>query len=170
MFECPCGSGKEHVAKGLCDSCYKRQWRESRPEHAQKAAEYARSRYKANPEKHREYARSARRKDPEKHRAANKAWRSRNPERWRHDRLLREYGITQEAYLQMVEAQGGKCLVCDEAPTKKKLAVDHCHDTGKVRGLLCVTCNRALGLLKDSPQRLERAFKYLAAAQEQGSK
>lgn len=46
---------------------------------------------------------------------------------------------------------------------KMKLVVDHCHATGHVRGLLCHNCNRALGLLKDSEQALQRALKYLQA-------
>ena len=56
--------------------------------------------------------------------------------------------------------QDNRCAICGAMP-KKPLFVDHCHVTGKVRGLLCVSCNTALGLLKDSITALEQAIKYL---------
>ena len=83
--------------------------------------------------------------------------------------LPRTYGITYEGYEQMLAAQGGVCAICgkdepnEHGRTGKKfrLAVDHCHDTGVVRGLLCQTCNRALGLLRDDPALLRKAMEYL---------
>lgn len=81
--------------------------------------------------------------------------------------LKRTYGISYEEYLQMLEEQGHVCAICGEegfvmkSTHKLKLVVDHCHTTGRVRGLLCHNCNRALGLFKDSPGRLLRAVEYL---------
>ena len=73
------------------------------------------------------------------------------------------YGISLENYRKMLVEQDHRCKICltHEHDVKRSLCVDHDHDTGKVRGLLCDTCNRSLGLLKDSVGILERAVKYL---------
>ena len=73
------------------------------------------------------------------------------------------YGITLEEYNQMLVKQGCRCKICQKSQgdLKRALCVDHDHITGKVRGLLCDTCNRSLGLLKDNVNILERAVKYL---------
>lgn len=81
--------------------------------------------------------------------------------------LRKTYDITYSEYKQMLEAQKNLCAVClTEGWTMAdhhvlKLVVDHCHATGRVRGLLCHNCNRGLGLLKDSKESLIRAIKYL---------
>jgi len=72
------------------------------------------------------------------------------------------YGITIEQYGEMLEAQGGVCAICREpCPSGKNLAVDHCHETGAVRGLLCARCNSGIGQFLDSPDRLRAAIGYL---------
>jgi hypothetical protein len=73
------------------------------------------------------------------------------------------YGITGEQYDALYAAQGGKCYICQRANGRtKRLAVDHCHSTGVVRGLLCKMCNRdVLGHLRDSTEALQRAIEYL---------
>lgn len=77
------------------------------------------------------------------------------------------YGITIEDYQVMMVKQGGVCKICNKPETAmlkgrvKLLAVDHCHVTGKIRGLLCADCNRALGMFKDNPAVLRNAAKYL---------
>jgi hypothetical protein len=84
-----------------------------------------------------------------------------NPERRRahqNARSLRLYGITLDERDEMERTQDGRCLICAE---KKQLVVDHCHATGKVRGLLCFSCNKALGFLKDDLGRIERVINYL---------
>lgn len=74
----------------------------------------------------------------------------------------RTYGITPAEYDRMSEAQGGKCRICGlECSTGRRLAVDHCHATGRVRALLCMLCNRALGLLKDDPNLMRIAAAYV---------
>lgn len=60
----------------------------------------------------------------------------------------------------MLEEQGGVCLICGRAAL---MQVDHCHDTGKVRGLLCSPCNRGLGSFKDSLALVQAAADYLRA-------
>lgn len=69
------------------------------------------------------------------------------------------YGISLEEYEAMAERQQGLCAICGVEPLI--LHVDHCHDSNKVRGLLCGSCNRAIGLLKDNVTSLHRAIEYL---------
>lgn len=80
--------------------------------------------------------------------------------------LKSKYGITVDDYKEMLEQQGGKCAICGtddgkSAKNTKTFSVDHCHDTGRVRGLLCNNCNRGIGLLGDNPETLNRAINYL---------
>lgn len=87
-------------------------------------------------------------------------WRQRDNERERH--LIRKYGVTFDAYRQMLTQQGGCCAICKRPePADRMLDVDHDHATGAVRGLLCTSCNRVLGHAKDSPDRLRAAAAYL---------
>lgn len=82
----------------------------------------------------------------------------------RESRIQRTYGITEEQYQAIYDAQGGCCYICRRAKGtgKKRLSVDHDHQTGHVRGLLCKPCNRdVLGHLRDSPAALRRAAEYL---------
>lgn len=78
--------------------------------------------------------------------------------------LIRNYGITSAEYDEMFEAQDGVCAICgqEEQVKTRGLSVDHCHTTGKVRGLLCSYCNMGLGLFKDDTESLINAVKYLA--------
>jgi hypothetical protein len=73
--------------------------------------------------------------------------------------LKHRYGISEHDYQVMFTSQNGKCKLCN---IKAELHVDHCHTTGKVRGLLCGPCNRALGLFKDSIPVLINAIQYLS--------
>lgn len=76
--------------------------------------------------------------------------------------LQRKYGIDFSEYSQMLDDQSGVCAICSEAcVTNKRLSVDHCHTSGKVRGLLCNRCNRAIGLFGDSSRLLKIAANYL---------
>ena len=73
-----------------------------------------------------------------------------------------QFGITQEEYDAMREAQGYVCVICKkECRTGRNLAVDHDHTTGKIRGLLCQACNQGLGHFFDNTGFLERAVLYL---------
>jgi hypothetical protein len=82
---------------------------------------------------------------------------------WRRETLLKsKFGITCEDYEELLEAQGGVCRICGrKCSTGRRLAVDHDHNTGIVRGLLCLHCNVAIGYLEDDPERLRRAAEYL---------
>lgn len=76
---------------------------------------------------------------------------------------LKKYGITLAQYEQMFADQAGCCAICKthQSEFSKSLAVDHCHTSGKVRGLLCGLCNTALGSMRDSPEILASAINYL---------
>lgn len=83
---------------------------------------------------------------------------------WDRKRVLRKYGLTIEDYESMLVQQNGTCAICDGTKTGYKngtFAVDHCHTTNRVRGLLCSKCNMAIGYMDDQPERLERAATYL---------
>jgi hypothetical protein len=78
--------------------------------------------------------------------------------------LQRKYGITIEEYERMEEEQGFACALCrsPESIEERRLAVDHDHNTGRVRGLLCFKCNTALGRVADTEQKLESLILYLS--------
>ena len=79
-------------------------------------------------------------------------------ERERH--LVKKYGVTLVVYDAMLKAQNGCCAICGKTQSKA-FDVDHCHVTGKVRGLLCSTCNRLIGYAKDDPRILQAALRYI---------
>ena len=89
------------------------------------------------------------------------------PEHYKHHKRKKRYGITPEQYLKMFSDQEGKCLICGQPETClyrdqiRSLAVDHNHETGQVRGLLCNGCNNGLGRFKDDPSLLRLAAAYL---------
>lgn len=83
-------------------------------------------------------------------------------DRRREHMLKTLYGMSSADYDALLDKQEGRCAICrEECATGKMLAVDHCHSTGKVRGLLCARCNRGIGNFDDSPARLRKAAKYL---------
>lgn len=74
--------------------------------------------------------------------------------------LKKKYGITEDQYEVMLKLQGGHCKICPNKPGKPRLCVDHDHDTGEVRALLCRSCNTRLFVLENWEYR-EEAEKYL---------
>lgn len=85
-----------------------------------------------------------------------------NPLRSRRRHLIERYGLSDSDYEQILVEQNGVCAICSGPPKLgKNLDVDHCHDTGKVRGLLCRQCNVAIGSLKDDPKLTRAATEYL---------
>jgi hypothetical protein len=128
-------------------------------------------------------------KDIEKRKATARAWRRNNPEKfagykkkymasqegndkmWEYG-IARKFGVTVEQYNAMLLRQGGLCAICRGGETiragkgfnpnkPRRLAVDHCHRTGGVRGLLCFNCNIALGKFGEDIERIRRALAYL---------
>lgn len=80
--------------------------------------------------------------------------------------IFNKYGITEEKYNSMFEAQNGKCAICGSKEIKRKGAkyfnIDHCHKNNNVRGLLCHNCNIVLGKIEDSKEWLKQALIYLS--------
>jgi hypothetical protein len=154
-----------------------RLWRKTHPEKAreyserhykanpEKAYEASRRWQKANPEKKRKYALRYYRTHREKVREYSRRYQATHPEQSLH--YLAAYGLTVAGYVTMLAAQNGACAICHQ-PEKTthngkgiRLSVDHDHETGRVRGLLCAKCNLGIGRLGESVERLRQAVDYL---------
>lgn len=97
------------------------------------------------------------------HRRHRNAQKKRNHERM----VARTYGLKPGEYERMYKEQGGVCAICRRATgATKRLAVDHDHNTGLVRGLLCGPCNKLVGYFRNSPEAFDRAAAYLRSAEE----
>jgi len=169
---------------GYCRECaakYRREWAKKHPE--------ARHRYKAAhrnkyPERIRAYKREVYHRNVERSRAQQTEWREANPEkiearraayreRGRMNYIRRTYGLEPDQYFGLYDRQEGRCAIClcdlpRDRPTREQMKagvlaphVDHCHDTGAIRGILCGPCNQGLGLLRESVANLARAVDYL---------
>lgn len=92
-------------------------------------------------------------------------WRKQNPDKVKEYDLKSKFGMSLTEYNDLRQAQSYTCKICGtkETDLDENLAVDHCHTTGKIRGLLCHCCNRGLGLLKDNTTVLQKAIDYLNA-------
>lgn len=95
-------------------------------------------------------------------------WRSQNPDRdsvHRTTTRLNRYGLSKVKFDSLLEEQQHACAICRRGlSARKETHVDHCHETGRVRGILCFTCNKALGMLGDNEHGLLRALEYIRAA------
>jgi hypothetical protein len=136
-----------------------RGYRADNPERAKRQHRKDHDRLMSDPErleKKRAYARKR-----------QKEYRENNLRAWKSGRLKSQYGITLEEYEEMYGDQNGLCALCGKPETStyrgktRKLAVDHCHGTGKVRALLCSNCNTGLGSFMHDPELLQRAISYL---------
>lgn len=136
-----CHPDRKHEARGLCEACYKAH------------------QVRQNPERYKEYARVERAKRRPKSRAAIRKWS-----------LWQKFKITPEQYDEMLAAQDSLCALClrHERTKSKRLAVDHCHATGLVRGLLCGPCNVVLGYI-ENPEWFGRAQAYLEKHKARGA-
>lgn len=90
-------------------------------------------------------------------------YRKYDRQRMREYGLKKTYGITLEAYEELLKKQNFKCAICEinQEHFTRRFDVDHCHDSKKIRGLLCIRCNRGIGLLKDDVSVLKKAIEYI---------
>lgn len=133
---------------------------------AAKGSKYTRSECKkCSTELHAEYLR---RLSPEKRRSIRARYSDKIKLSRRAYNLKTNFGLTPEKFVEMLAAQGGACAICKtgDPGSKGTFHVDHSHETGIVRGLLCSRCNLSLGLFKDDPLLLSRAIEYLLAAKD----
>ena len=123
-----------------------------------------------NPGNRDKFAARWQRNNPGKRKKHHKKWRENNPEKYtrmlKNSRLKKSFGITIEQFDEMLRSQGFACAICGNGKPGGvgTFHVDHCHETKKVRGLLCHHCNTALGLFKDNLVILRSAMRYLKKA------
>jgi|694.fasta_scaffold41796_19 hypothetical protein len=121
---------------------------------------------------YREYRRKYRLRNSSQERESQKRYRDNNKDKRKNGMLLWRFNITLEEYQVLFETQGGVCKICNNPETAKKnkseelrmLAVDHDHNTGKVRGLLCARCNVQLGHYEKTKPRAQEFENYLEEA------
>jgi hypothetical protein len=137
--------------------------------------EYMRAWRAKNKERLREYQRAYRQQDPNGWYASNRTRLLNYKKKYGRDNeeylyfatVQRRYGISREEYDALLVRQNGVCAICQNPQSRKgtkRLSVDHCHKTKKVRGLLCAKCNMAIGILADDDARCTRAAEYLSHA------
>lgn len=148
-----CGHVKKIQARGLCRACYLAQ-----PDVRERKNAARRTAY-ATDVAVREARRAERAAEASKPHSVK---RKRAYDRWYN------YGLAPEQYDALMTFQSGACVVCrqtldtgEAAPKDRRPHVDHCHRTGRVRGILCGACNRGLGCFEDSSERLQAAVRYL---------
>jgi hypothetical protein len=148
-----CHPNKPYKAKDLCRNCYDKQLRDSNPHYKERQKANARKWAKENPERIKKI------QDKKNQRYKN------SPEireRIYINSIIRKYNITKEEYFKLLEQSNNKCMICFSDPTgNKRLHVDHCHKTGKIRGLLCAECNWYIRKFEIIPNLSEKIHKYL---------
>lgn len=138
-------------------------------ENQRRCREKSKARRAANPELARQKQREWRARDPERYNAYAREWQKKNlrGDRKRSAHYKFRYGLSLQQIADPLEKQGGGCAICGEL--KPRMAVDRCHKSGAVRGILCGTCNSAIGMLQENPQTLAAATKYLEEANDTGA-
>lgn len=137
-----------------------------REKHKAKIAASRKRIRQADPERFKDQRNRWRAKNPGKANQHWWTWHRANPHKVRQYRHKQKYGLTPEAYQQLLESQNHRCGGCKidfSSLTPRNIHVDHCHKTLKVRGILCGRCNRALGMLNDDPIKIQRLADYALA-------
>lgn len=155
LLACSCGVvylTYSNVKKNRCDECQRKKKIRQRIAIRNKHREADPEGYKA---KTRQRTRDYRKRNPNYNNGFD-------PVKSRAGKLKRNFGITVEDYDALLREQGGVCAICKGTNSSgRRLGVDHCHATGKVRGLLCCLCNSGIGKLQDSLELVETAADYL---------
>lgn len=169
-----CGKAADRWSRGVCHACYLRHWRAGTTDSLDPVRSKAAPCSVERSEKQcctcktvkpiDQFVVSRREVDGRARRCKSCYSRARATRagHYRNFELLRKYGITSAQYDELLAAQNGVCAICrGPSVDGSALAVDHCHETGRVRGLLCANCNRGVGLFADDPDRLVAAAAYL---------
>jgi hypothetical protein len=90
-----------------------------------------------------------------------KRYREKHPDRVWEAKILSRYGITADDYYELYKQQDGKCAICGVPKPARKLGVDHNHENGLLRGLLCSRCNNGIGIFQDNTEWLQKSIDYL---------
>ena|SRR3990167_3656992 len=145
-----------------CIACSRennRKWRIANPE---RASECGRKWRTVNAERNRELVKKWQITNRERHLRNIHKWQTLNPDNERANRLKRNYAMNLTEYESLLKQQKGVCAICGNInKSGRRLAVDHCHATGKIRGLICHRCNVAIGQLGDSIERARQLGDYL---------
>ena len=150
---------------------YRRRYEERHPEYKEKRAQYLRDYQRAwkqhNPDRVRTYARDYAERHPDKLREDHRRWYAKNRDVVSARSRKQKYGLTPAAWTTLFDGQGQACKICrttSPGMNRKAWATDHNHDTGEVRGILCLACNLALGILRDDLSLVLAAADYLRAS------
>lgn len=148
-----CHSDKKLMGRGLCKNCYDKWLKSNNPEYKERQNENAKKWREKNKER-------VKLVDRERHKKNNQ-----DPEyrkKRRNAALKRNYDIDLDKYAEMLKSQNGRCVICSREPYQNKnLHVDHCHKTGRVRGLLCARCNWYLATIEKDDNVIMKIIGYL---------
>lgn len=138
-------------ARGLCKNCYDKWLKENNPEYLEKQKRNCEEWSKKN---------QARKRENEKN------WLAKQDKDYSFIKTLQKYRLTPDDYNELLSRQDNKCAICNKVPKEnKRLHVDHDHNTGLVRGLLCFRCNFGLSYFAENYDNINRAAKYLESAE-----
>lgn len=156
-------SSKKDNHRNYCNTCVNTTQRLWYAKNKEKARKQAMVSYEKNKETIKLRRRQDLKNNPEKHKAARQKYydpKKSKMNAWKNAGII---NMTHEYYDELLKSQDNKCAICKthQQDLKRTLSVDHDHNTGKVRGLLCDNCNRALGYFKDDTSILEVAKNYL---------
>lgn len=149
-IKCKNGCDKPVRAKGLCRNCYEKMLKETNPDYKKKQSENCKRwhKNKANKDKISNWG---------------KRYRENNTISRTNTVMRSRLSISLEDYEAMLERQGGRCGICGKhiSEQKKRFHVDHDHNTGEIRGLLCFRCNFGLGWFQDDKNKIAAALEHL---------
>jgi len=173
MIKAKCHPIRKHYAKGLCKTCWRTKYNKKKWKQHKKSEQVRYQKwYTDNKEHNRRKSKKRYRENKSKIQKQNKKYYAKN-RNVRSAYIKSWYDTTYDTrvanrfdidfkYSELLQAQNGLCAICQQTcSTGKRLAVDHCHETNMIRGLLCSKCNRGLGYFKDSLELIERAYEYL---------